>query len=459
MSQGEQQQQPRSIFARLFNRKRHHQRHGGGGRFGSHNLLNRAQQLDALAATSNLKIETTSNQGQDVRQFSSDSGALVSGSTGGGEDVGEVGCVKVAKRLGIPVKVGYESSAGYQLEKVPGVNASTRTRKVNQDAYCVHAPFDDDRRQMFVGVFDGHGMHGSNVSQKVRDVIPKFLPGLQHIDPSSPEVTTKKIREDRRKALSVAFESAEKVLIAIGDENDDFDHCYSGTTAVCLWLLGREAYCAWSGDSRCVIGRLDTDSNRDDGSYVFRPVEMSDDHKPTRSDEQERVKEAGGRILRWRKEAGPLRVWVPDDWIPGLAMTRSIGDTLLSKYGVIPAPDVTHIVLTDDDMFMVLASDGIWEFLSNQEVVSLVGKMRMDKATPRETAKVLVQEAVRRWRRKERVVDDITVVVIWLDYKTHSDTSSEHLSGGEIFRRRSSGKSTPSLVDPDGNYSPFKRRS
>lgn len=59
-------------------------------------------------------------------------------------------------------------------------------------------------------------------------------------------------------------------------------------------------------------------------------------------------------------------------------MTRSIGDTVLSDSGVVPVPEVSFIRLSSEDTFIVLASDGVWEFMTSQEVADLVGKLRRD---------------------------------------------------------------------------------
>ena len=54
--------------------------------------------------------------------------------------------------------------------------------------------------------------------------------------------------------------------------------------------------------------------------------------------------------------------------MPGLAMSRSIGDGLAHKYGVIPDPEIKKYTLVDQDKIIVIASDGVWEFLTNHEV-------------------------------------------------------------------------------------------
>ena len=65
------------------------------------------------------------------------------------------------------------------------------------------------------------------------------------------------------------------------------------------------------------------------------------------------------------KQIGPMRVWLKHEDIPGLAMTRSFGDAMACRVGVNAIPEISSIDLTTEDKIIVLASDGVWEFLEN----------------------------------------------------------------------------------------------
>ena len=67
-----------------------------------------------------------------------------------------------------------------------------------------------------------------------------------------------------------------------------------------------------------------------------------------------------------------MRVWLKHEDIPGLAMSRSFGDSTAAKVGVNAVPEVKEVTLELEDKIVVLASDGVWEFLSNQEVANVV---------------------------------------------------------------------------------------
>ena len=100
--------------------------------------------------------------------------------------------------------------------------------------------------------------------------------------------------------------------------------------------------------------------------------------------------------------------------IPGLAMARSFGDYVASQVGVIPEPEVLHFDFTPNDRFLAVASDGIWEFLSNEDVVSMIAPFYV-KNDPEGACEKLVKEAVAAWKREDEVIDDITIIIVFLN--------------------------------------------
>jgi len=109
---------------------------------------------------------------------------------------------------------------------------------------------------------------------------------------------------------------------------------------------------------------------------------------------------------------GPLRVWVADKWMPGLAMSRALGDSIAHSVGVTNRPDISEVTLTPDDRFFILASDGVWEFIESQEAAEIVA------ACPDATTACarLTQLATQRWIADEDdVADDISCIVVFLN--------------------------------------------
>lgn len=196
----------------------------------------------------------------------------------------------------------------------------------------------------------------------------------------------------------------------------------SGTTAIACLVRGRTIYVANVGDSRAVL------AERVDGQLIARP--LSHDHTPFREDECERVKQYGARILTldqlegvkdpavqcWSTEeeddGDPPRLWAPNALYPGTAFTRSIGDSLAEQIGVTAEPEVVTWTLSGDKTpLLIIASDGIFEFLQNQAVIQLASKY--DDA--QQSAIALVAEAYRLWLEVETRTDDITAIVIRIE--------------------------------------------
>lgn len=90
------------------------------------------------------------------------------------------------------------------------------------------------------------------------------------------------------------------------------------------------------------------------------------------------------------EQMGPTRVWLADKDTPGLSMTRAFGDTVASSVGVIAQPHVMEIALEPEHQYLVLCSDGIYEFMSNDEIVGIVHAEAEKGALPAQIAKLLV---------------------------------------------------------------------
>ncbi|RWW12251.1 hypothetical protein GW17_00024092 [Ensete ventricosum] len=145
--------------------------------------------------------------------------------------------------------------------------------------------------------------------------------------------------------------------------------------------------------------------------------------------EAERIRRCRGRVFALRDEPEVARVWLPNIDSPGLAMARALGDFCLKKFGLISVPEITYRRVTEKDEFIVLATDGVWDVLSNQEVVEIV-----DSAPTRSSAaRFLVETAVRAWRIKYPTskIDDCAVVCLFLDKESSNGSSIERTNEGD----------------------------
>lgn len=96
-------------------------------------------------------------------------------------------------------------------------------------------------------------------------------------------------------------------------------------------------------------------------------------------------------------------------------MTRSFGDKVAESVGVIAVPEILEYWLSSDDKIIVLGSDGVWEFISSQECMELLWKFYLNNDLEG-GSEALHNLAVTRWQENSSVIDDITFVLIFLNY-------------------------------------------
>ena len=150
----------------------------------------------------------------------------------------------------------------------------------------------------------------------------------------------------------------------------------------------------------------------------WRLISLTHDHRPESPSESARILSKGGRIEpnfdEERQPVGSPRVWLPTENVPGLAMSRSLGDALVHRYGVSSEADITSRKLRPWDRILLLASDGIWSYLSNEEALHIAGRF-YPKRRVTETCEYLFKEAAKRWKANSSRVDDITVVAVFFN--------------------------------------------
>jgi serine/threonine protein phosphatase PrpC len=107
----------------------------------------------------------------------------------------------------------------------------------------------------------------------------------------------------------------------------------------------------------------------------------------------------------------PPRIWLRHKALPGCAFTRSIGDAVGEQVGVFARPEVLVKDLTENDKYVLIASDGVWEFLTNQTVIKMVASYK----SPLKACKAVVNEAYKLWLQYDVRTDDITMIAIYLE--------------------------------------------
>ena len=282
--------------------------------------------------------------------------------------------------------------------------AGPGVKKTNQDNFFIYKNFTNNPSAIFIGVCDGHGSVGQDVSGYLVNNLPQNL-HTSLLNNNFNNLVTAKF-DEITKTISSTFIQTNTNLV-----NDDrVDSTFSGSTCSTLIYTPERIISANVGDSRCVVGKFD--------GKTWSAKNLTRDHKPNEPDEIKRIVDNGGRVESYKDEdgeyVGPERVWLKEDDIPGLAMSRSFGDQIAHTVGVIAEPELFDYDLLHEDKFLLLGSDGIWEFISSEECVNIVKDYYL-KDDIDGALNYLYKESSKRWIMEEEVIDDITLIIVFLN--------------------------------------------
>ena len=276
----------------------------------------------------------------------------------------------------------------------------------NQDNYFIYKNFMNQKDYIYMSVCDGHGVEGHFVSDFIKETLPHDM---------SENLANQNILTENPKEKQVIHQIIKETFIIANEklvDNEDINSLFSGSTCVSLIYTPEKLIVPNIGDSRAVLGRL---INKEKNEY--KAIELSRDHKPTEKDEAQRIIENDGRIQPFTEDGefvGPERVWIKDEEVPGLAMTRSFGDRVAATVGVMSEPEIKEFFYDEGDKFMIIASDGIWEFISSQECVDII-KDFYDKNDLKGCCEYLYEESSKRWLKEEEVIDDTTLILVFFE--------------------------------------------
>lgn len=250
-------------------------------------------------------------------------------------------------------------------------------REQNEDKHIIKENFNNNNnynKLNLYGVFDGHG--GKEISTYLEKNLYKYFLN-KSFDLNSVRVIKKNIiniydhieekldKEYRNKSYSVG--STALISLITKDKNSNFN----------LFVINL-------GDCRAVI------------CEGTKAIQLSVDHKPNDLNEKKRIESLGGKIY-----------YDGFDWrIKSLSLSRAFGD-IDSKPYVSHRPDIFQRKLKKNDKFLILACDGLWDVLSNQEVVNFVNNNNNDKRF--NICKKLGEYAI-----KKGSTDNITIIIKYL---------------------------------------------
>ena len=271
----------------------------------------------------------------------------------------------------------------------------------NQDNYFIFKNFADHKDYIYMSVCDGHGIEGHFVSEFIKEVLPYYM--SENLKDKNILKETKKVHQIIRETFLIV----NNMLV----ENENINSLFSGSTCISVIFTPERLIVPNIGDSRAVLGRYDKTTGK------YKAIELSRDHKPTEKDEAKRIYDNDGRIQPFTEDGefvGPQRVWIKEEEVPGLAMTRSFGDRVAATVGVMSEPEIKEFNFEEEDKYMIIASDGIWEFISSQECIDII-QSYYESNDLKGCCEYLYQESSKRWLKEEEVIDDTTLILVFFE--------------------------------------------
>ena len=298
-----------------------------------------------------------------------------------------------------PQKIKKKIRCMHELSKTG--YAGEDEKKINQDNYFIFNNF-VDHDKIFMSVCDGHGAVGQEISNFLKENLPIEL--NHAIKNSNKNILT----DDLTPIITKIFNKINLKLTS----NEMINSLLSGSTCVSLIYTPYKLITANVGDSRAFLGKHNEKLKK------WFCYNLTEDHKPNLEKEKQRILKMGGRIEPIRDFDGSFigadRVWVKNGDYPGLAMSRSFGDQIAHSVGVSVEPDIKIYEFKEEDKFFVLASDGLFEFIDGQKIVEIIGEY-YEKGDIVDCCEYLYKVAREKWLMEEEVVDDITIILVFLD--------------------------------------------
>lgn len=282
----------------------------------------------------------------------------------------------------------------------------------NQDEFFVLGR----ENSVLFGVLDGHGPDGHDVAHFAQEHLPMLV--------------TEGLRHETESWESSVSSAVARLCDKAREEPDMASKAEISGCTISLLMLDRpegkdlgklRLRCAHLGDSMAVLA---TRKSSADG-WVVTPLMQI--HRPDREDEAERIRSIGGTVIDG-EDGQPGRL-AAGGW--SLAVSRSFGDFHAVPHGLSHEAEfnVDLDLSAEDENFILVCSDGVWDVMTEQQVVNVVGKYKPNEAQT--AVEKLISKAQLRWQETSDVVDDITAVLLWPCFGLGLEPVTENHQGEE----------------------------
>ena len=264
----------------------------------------------------------------------------------------------------------------------------------------------------YIAIYDGHGHYGGAAAYDAHDML------LKYFEENKSHLINLSKTENIRTFILKGFQRIQERL---GKEAIYFR---SGTCCIGVLILNSKLYVINVGNSRAVLAV--------ENEFGLKSIKLSQEHDLTFPEERDRIIKQGLRIKKINQGIegiGAERIWIDKEG-PGVTVTRTLGNWQTSN-ALIHEPTIREYELNYSDSFLILGSDGLWDVITSEEAVEIVGNKKRGLSVAEE----LANEAKNRWLRKSKEAkymvgddpmdigktDDITTIICYFDFPTLED--------------------------------------
>ena len=290
--------------------------------------------------------------------------------------------------------------------------------KLNQDSYIIQRDINYIKNFNIFAIFDGHGFNGNIISEYLKEnLINKIGQHPQIKSLKNLEYIYSQFVKDNYKIIREIFFELDNELL---NNEKLIDINLSGSTCILLIQIGDNIISANIGDSKAILVYEDINvSNCADEYNKYKSIKLSRDCTPYIETEKMRILINGGNVIQLKnsinQENGPLRIYLKGDNIPGLSITRSFGDRIGKKIGMISNPVINEYTLNKSVKFIIIASSGVWKFIKEKEILNFGIKYYLIN-DPDNFCNIIANKASELWKQNTGNIDDITIIVIFFTF-------------------------------------------
>jgi len=203
----------------------------------------------------------------------------------------------------------------------------------------------------FFAVYDGHG--GARAAKFCAENLHRII---AEMFPKTEDLTN--FDKDVKRCFVDAFKKIDDEFLAEATKVKPV--AKDGTTATAVVCMNNVLYVANLGDSKAILCRWKPEEKKEIA------LTLTKDHNPNVYDERMRIQKFGGTV----KDGRIMGV---------LEVSRSIGDGPYKNHGLICVPDIKRCTLTENDRYFIIACDGLWKALTNQQAMEIVAEVLKDR--------------------------------------------------------------------------------